>query len=133
MVVWHALKQRPHEFILLVSIRLHRWCEPIRHQGLKSTILLPGLKAAGILQDLEKKRLVVAFEKDALMATAAFDQQIDGLPGRRSSIDIIAHKYMQCSRRAGVGQVMVDRGEHIQKQIRTSVNVADRIDADAVG
>jgi hypothetical protein len=67
------------------------------------------------------------------MATAAFDQQIDGLPGRRSSIDIIAQKYMQRSRRAGVGQVMVDRGEHILKQIRTSVNVADCIDTDAVG
>jgi hypothetical protein len=100
---------------------------------LKSTILLPGFKAAGVLQDLEEKRFVVAFEKDALMATAAFDQQIDGLPGRRSTIDIIAQKYVQRSCWTGVGQVMVDRGEHIPKQIRTSVNIADRVDPNASG
>jgi hypothetical protein len=40
------------------------------------------------LQHLEQKRFAVALEEDALVATAAFDQQIDGLPRRRSAIAV---------------------------------------------
>src|ERR1039458_4747854 len=101
MVFWHAPQQRTHNFVLLVLIRPYRRGQPVRYQRLKATIFLPRWKPAGVLQDLEQKRFVVTLEEDALMSTAAFDQQVDRLPRRGATIDIIAQEHMEGPDRSG--------------------------------
>ena len=133
MVVWQPLSQRLHQFILFFPVWLERWGEPIGHQDLESTIFPPRFKPSRILQDLEHKRFVVALEKDALMAPAAFDQQIDGLSRRRSTINIISQKDMERPGGSGVGQMIIDGCEHIPQLVCASVDVADRIDTNSFG
>jgi hypothetical protein len=91
------------KFVLFVSIRFDRGYDPVRHQGLQSPIFPPRLKPGSVLQNLEQERFMIALEKDALVAKAAVDEQIDGLPRRRSAIDIIAEKDMQRSGRPSTG------------------------------
>lgn len=133
MVFWHALQQGARKFVLLGLIRLDRRRQTVRHQGLKPAIFLPRSKPTGVLQHLKQKRFVVTLEKDALMATAAFNQQINGLSRRRSTIDIITQKDMQRPNRPGASQMMIDCREHILQEVCTSVDVADCIDPNPVG
>lgn len=75
---------------------------------------------------------MIALEEDALVAAAAVDQKIDGLSRRRSAIDIVAQENMKTAHRCGVSDVVVDRGEHVLKEVRASVNIADCVDSNPV-
>ena len=133
VTVRHDSLQRLHEFVSFLSTRPDRRRQPVGHQRLITTIFPPDVESTGVLQNLKQEGFVVALEKDALVAMAALDQQIDGLSRRRTAIDIIAEKHVERSRRRAARDMMIDRAEDIMEQVRASMDVADGIDSDAVG
>lgn len=121
------------ELSLGTCVRIDRRFNSIRHQRLKAAKALPIIEDAWIGQKFCQVSLVVAFEKNSSMRAAASNQSVKHLSRLGSAIDVIAEEDFNAVSGWIFCQLGVDALEHLVKQIRAAVNIADRIDADAFG
>ena len=85
------------------------------------------------MRKIQENRLVIAAQKDTALPAAQFNQRIDHAARIRAAVNVIADEDSQWVDARPCGQIGIDRGELVPQQVNTAVDVADRIDAHAVG
>jgi len=114
-------------------VRIDGRREPIRHQRLQTTNALPITEDGWLADKLGQKSLVVAFEKDHPMRAIAGDQSVQDPARIWSTIDVIAKKDFKAIRNRSFCQIGIDVVKHPVEQIRAAMDVADSINANAIG
>jgi hypothetical protein len=117
---------------LLGGVGVERRPDAVGQESLDPANLAPCRKRFRFVQELLDQNLMIAFQKNRLMALAPRDEQIENIPGVRAPVDIVPQKDVHGPGRGIRLQVGVNPREHLRQQIGAAVYIADGIHTQAL-
>ena len=100
---------------------------PVGDQRFQATQAHPSIEEARITQTFDRNQLVVALQKYAFVRLTVLDQLIDRRAREGPSVDIIAQKDVNRSKRRSGSDVGTDPRQQFIEQVEATVNIAHRI------